>query len=330
MSNWFQFTLILGISLFGFHAYSAAPTGQIQSITKSGAKVTIAYSVSVTGGLKTLRCKMDSTPYANCSSGKPANNKVVHQVYNNLSGDRHTFRLRIVDRSGADTILTERFRLSELSGEGAASGNTQDSSGSNPRGGKQFIISKAMTSFDCRTRGVRPGDRLVLPGGIRNDLFLKNCKGSESKYITLHNQASSNSAVTIQATRSAVLTGLVCTNCEYFKIDGGVKWRGASKTKRTYGIRVIYKSGRPQNLVRFNGSSSDFTVRNVEIKGSKSMPSGTGFALNDHSYDQKNHPGEWRENILLENLYISQIPRRVRLCGAELGQAEQACKQGCH
>jgi hypothetical protein len=82
-------------------------------------------------------------------------------------------------------------------------------------------------------------------------------------------------------------------------------------------------SGNPTSLFSVRGSSKNFTIRGVEIDGAN-QPGGVGMGLsiNDRQYSKSEHPGEWRENFLIENNYIHSTRHEGMYIGPNYGNSD--------
>lgn len=163
-------------------------------------------------------------------------------------------------------------------------------------------------NFDCGS--VRPGDTVTLQSGERGPLKIRNCNGTADNPITIKND-SNGAGPTIITRTSGAAGGFVfnCENCVGVVIDGSQKWRGAQSGK-TYGIKVTMSGGgSPSAFVKIRGLSRFVTIRNIEVDGAwpRLSDNGIGLSFNDHSVKRSQHPGVWREGILIEHNYIHDI-----------------------
>jgi hypothetical protein len=167
-------------------------------------------------------------------------------------------------------------------------------------------VSPQTAKFDCSR--VQPGDTVTLPSGDRGPLKIQNCKGTNSSRIVVRNDPNGNGPAVIR--RSSGSGGgfiLDCRNCVGVDIDGSYKWNGAPGGK-TYGIRVTMTGGQgPSAFIRMGGTSSNFTIRNVEVDGAwpRLSSHGSGIRVNDQNV--KRTSGRWREDILIEDNYIHHV-----------------------
>jgi hypothetical protein len=181
--------------------------------------------------------------------------------------------------------------------------------------------------------GVQPGDTITLEGRSRGNLKIVNCKGAENNRIVIRNDTSESGPLVINATGLKGYRGIDCNNCEHINIDGTGKWSGAPSGvcgvgdggalgRTQCGIQIVRAADAdPTILFIMRGSSKNFSIQGVEIDGrSHQGPSaGIGLYLNDHSYDKSEHPGEWRENILISNNYFHDTHHEGLYAGPNYG-----------
>jgi hypothetical protein len=169
-------------------------------------------------------------------------------------------------------------------------------------------IGSGTASFDCSR--VSPGDTLTLAAGARGPLKITNCQGAEGKRIVIRNDArGSGPAIVRRDSGSGGGFVFSCVNCIYVDIDGSPKWQGAPAGK-TYGIKVTMTGGgSPSAFFRVSGLSRFVTIRNVEVDGTWPAlgTDGIGISVNDHQVKRADHPGLWREGILIENCYVHNV-----------------------
>ena len=169
-------------------------------------------------------------------------------------------------------------------------------------------VSPQTVKFDCSK--VHAGDTITIPSGARDPLTIQHCTGTASNPIVIRNDPDGDGPTIIR--RSAGGSGgfiFNCLNCVYVEIDGSYKWRGAPLGK-TYGIKVTMTGGEgPSAFVRVGGLSRNFVIRNVEVDGAwpRLKSYGSGIRVNDTSIKRSNHPGLWRENVLIEDNYVHNI-----------------------
>jgi len=168
-----------------------------------------------------------------------------------------------------------------------------------------YAIGAGTENFDCSR--VAPGDTVTIAAGSRGPLKISGCQGTDGRRITIRNDARGSGPAVVR--RNAGSGGgfvFTCTNCIYVDIDGSQKWQGAP-SGTTYGIQVTMTGGgSPSAFLRVAGLSRFVTIRNVEVDGK--WPSlagdGIGISVNDHTVKQADHPGLWREGILIEHSYV--------------------------
>jgi Right handed beta helix region len=170
------------------------------------------------------------------------------------------------------------------------------------------VLASQTGSFDCGS--VKPGDTVTLQSGERGPLKIRNCNATADNPIRIRNDSNGSGPTTIR--RSSGSAGgfiLSCENCVGVEIDGSYKWRGAP-TGKTYGIKVTMTGGdAPSAFVKIRGLSRFVTIRNIEIDGAwpRLADNGIGLSVNDHSVNRSEHPGFWREGILIEHNYIHDV-----------------------
>ena len=183
-----------------------------------------------------------------------------------------------------------------------------------------FSITPQMASFDCSKAS--PGDTLTIVSGTRGPLKVNNCNGSDSKRITIRNDARGNGPAIIRRD-SGGGGGFIfaCSNCVGVTIDGSQKWQGAPNG-RTYGIQItLTGGGGPSAFFKVDGVSRFLTIRGVEVDGAwpRLANGGIGISVNDHSVTLDNHPGLWREGILIENSYVHNVEGEGLYVGPNYG-----------
>ena len=91
---------------------------------------------------------------------------------------------------------------------------------------------------------------------------------------------------------------LTITNSKYFILDG------SAKAGLDYGIKVTATGGGPTAFVKIRGTSTKYTVKNIEIDGvwPSLTDNGIGLSLNDTQVPAGTFP--YREDIVIENCYI--------------------------
>lgn len=170
-------------------------------------------------------------------------------------------------------------------------------------------VSPQTAKFDCSR--VNPGDTITIPSGSRDPLTIQHCDGSSTNPIIIRNDPDGDGPAIIRRS-SGSEGGFIfnCLNCVNVEIDGSYKWRGAPSGK-TYGIKVTMTGGQgPSAFVRIGGLSRQFVMRNVEVDGAwpkLSASYGSGIRVNDTSVKRSQHPGIWREQILIEDNYVHDI-----------------------
>ena len=176
--------------------------------------------------------------------------------------------------------------------------------GTGVAGAAEHFVTSGTSSFDASS--LAPGDVITLQAGTRGPLKITNINGSAASPIVVRNDPEGSGPVVIRRT-SAASGGFVLhfASCRNFVLDG------SQRPGTTYGIVVTSAAAGdgPSSFIHLSGSSSDFTIRRVEVDGK--WPSltvdGVGIQLNDHAFTAAEHPGMWRENIVLENNYIHDV-----------------------
>ena len=175
------------------------------------------------------------------------------------------------------------------------------------------FISSGTSRVDCDTfgGGISPGDTITLEDGYRGPLRIRDCTGTAANPIIVRNDATGNGPTVIR--RTSPKSGdfvFTCSHCIYVNIDGSGKWNGAP-SGITYGIKVTTEASgdSPSTFLMMAGSSSNFTIRNVEIDGRwpDISVNGIGIQVNDNAVLGSENPGKWRENLLIENNYIHDV-----------------------
>jgi hypothetical protein len=182
---------------------------------------------------------------------------------------------------------------------------------------KDQVIPRNQEIVDCGALGVGPGDTITLEGPTRGNITIRDCYGESGSRIKIQNDSTRNTPLVIEAEGDGGFRGIECVNCEFVTIDGTGKWVGApsgvcgisssdrEEGRTQCGIQIVRASGNPNTLIRFRGSSKNFTLRGIEIDGrDQSGGVGIGLSINDKQYKKVDYPGEWRENIRIENNYI--------------------------
>jgi hypothetical protein len=184
-------------------------------------------------------------------------------------------------------------------------------------GAADYKISSQTARFDCSR--VKPGDTVTIASGTRDALVISDCEGTESNPIIIRNDPDgSGPAVIRRASGSRKGFIFSCRGCIGVDIDGSYKWKGAPSGK-TYGIKVTMTGGEgPSAFLSISGLSRIVTIRNVEIDGAwpRLKSWGSGIRFNDLAVSRSNHPGLWREKILIEDNYIHDIRNEGMYIGA--------------
>lgn len=186
----------------------------------------------------------------------------------------------------------------------------------------EHFVPSEVSDINCGVfgGGIRAGDRVVLESGTRDPLKIQNCKGSAERPIVVTNDPSGDGPTIIRR-RSSNSKGFVfsCNDCEHFVLDGTFGWLnspagttcGSLGGENSCGIQVTStaQGDAPSAYIAFIGSSSNFTIRGVEVNGRWPSIStdGIGISVNDQNFNLSDNPGKWRENILIENNYVHDV-----------------------
>ena len=176
------------------------------------------------------------------------------------------------------------------------------------------FVSSGISTVDCRANDVEPGDTITLEGGNRGTITFNNCIGTASNRIVIRNDTAAGSRTTIQGTGKF---GFDCAGCEWVTIDGTGKWLGAPAGECGYpngrnqcGIKIQCSDDGSDAIIwlRLSGSSKNVTIQGVEVDGGfpncDPKTPGIGISVNDHKYKLADHPGEWREGIVIQRNYV--------------------------
>jgi hypothetical protein len=173
---------------------------------------------------------------------------------------------------------------------------------------------------------VDPGDILQLAAGTRTTaLTLSNCHGSSADPIIIRNNTSGGSAAIFSISTSPQYF-IQCNNCTYVTIDGLQGWSGQSTAKcgisktdafptensTPCGIQLRTASGgQPQAFIDWQGVSSNYVVKGIEIDGNNVVGGdvGTGISCNDNTFTNGwsgsgAYNGDWRQDITIEQNWV--------------------------
>ena len=196
-------------------------------------------------------------------------------------------------------------------------------------------VAKETSSVDCQVLGVAPGDTVTLLGTSRGNLRISNCRGLAGNRITIRNDSAESGPLVINAEGTGGFRGIDCVNCENIDIDGTGKWSGApsgvcgvgpdlTAGRTQCGIQIVRAADAdPTTLFNMRGSSKNFSIKGVEIdgRGHNGPSAGIGLLINDRGYDKSDHPGEWRENIVVRNNYFHGTHHEGMYAGPNYGLA---------
>jgi hypothetical protein len=185
---------------------------------------------------------------------------------------------------------------------------------------KDFFIGRSTERFDGTN--VSPGDTITLQAGVRGGLTIEDLIGTRDNPIVIRNDVNASEPVTMRRT-SASRNGFVftCNTCKHVIIDGTQKWDGAPANaycgapdgRTGCGIKVTatVNGDSPTVFLRLGGFTTNITVRGVEVDGRwPDVGKGwAGFKLDDVTIKSVDHPGVWRENVVLEQNYVHDTMR---------------------
>ncbi len=177
---------------------------------------------------------------------------------------------------------------------------------------------------------VDPGDILQIAGGVRSNLVIRDCQGTAASPITIRNDVTDTEPAILEKTAGGATNWLECTNCINVVLDGTGKYNSADAG--TCGVDEDRNEGRTQcgivlrtdgaatcavAWIRFNGLSSNYTIKGVEIDGTGCTGApGVGITANDgqiksgydgdgtYGNDAAENGGIWREDIIITQNYI--------------------------
>jgi hypothetical protein len=182
-----------------------------------------------------------------------------------------------------------------------------------------FLIAPGTSSFDCQYQEVAAGDVIIIAGGERGPLQIRNCTGRSGNHIIIRNDPSSTSPVIIRRVNGSS-SGFLFTisNSRYITVDGTGGWVGmpagaycgAPAGRNGCGIvmKTIVAGDQPTAYYKIHGlNMRDQIHRGFLVDGTVSYGSGTqiGVDFNDHSINSSTNPGVWRENVTFERFYIT-------------------------
>ena len=150
-------------------------------------------------------------------------------------------------------------------------------------------LSADQSYFDGAQMNVRPGDRVCIPAGERNQLKLKNFVGTSEQPITFVN---CGGQVTIKGNQWYAIG---VEGSEFFRLTG------SGDEAYPYGIKIIESGAMGIQIGEF---SSDFEVDHIEITN-------VGFAgvmaKTDPTCDRRDLRNFVQRNTVLHDLYIHDI-----------------------
>jgi len=205
--------------------------------------------------------------------------------------------------------------------------------------GTEYFIATATQSFNASS--LNPGDIITINGGERPRLTITNAVGTAANPILIRNNPASTARVTFRNPSPGTNFLFTIDSCKHVIIDGLFKWQGAP-SGLTYGLyctRLDFRPNQdePQAFMKVGGTYSDVKLRGIEIdgkvpeygpSGARMSTTGLGMGLSMNQADMylQDHPGLWRENVLIEycrirnpnaeGMYLGpnvRTPRRIPL-----------------
>ncbi len=223
-----------------------------------------------------------------------------------------------------------------------ADAGTQEDSGSEPApnpsspGTIFTVATNDPAVFDCKKKGVKPGDTIVLASGVHDlSRVFQNCSGSAGSYITIKNDTTAKAPTTIRTASGQPRYGIKFQDCEYVELTGLGGWSG-----HTSGCGVdddlnaegtdcgIYldgaTNGPAQDMVLLQGKRRFITIEGIEAEGDWSgksdgnYTSAHGINTNDQKYCRDQHPGEWEEGITIRKTYLHNFVATSMYIGSNI------------
>ena len=192
-------------------------------------------------------------------------------------------------------------------------------------------------TFDCNTDcggACAAGDTLTLLGTARGSLLLKNCtQGTAVSPITLRNDVTESSPITIS--RSGSGFALWIDVAENLVVDGTGLWSGVTPGKgcgasfsdttgdesnQACGIVVRCSANFVTTLVKVRHDVTSLTIRGLELDGNfpACVRPGIGMGLSDNNQTQDDNPGEYYEDMLIEDNYIHDMATECMYNGGNI------------
>jgi hypothetical protein len=181
-------------------------------------------------------------------------------------------------------------------------------------------------TFDCAAQGVNGGDTITLAAGAHRVSMrktLQNCDFGSSSPVTVRNSTAGKTIIERTGGGAGDFV-FRCHNCLNVVIDGTGPWTGKppgsycgvdESGKAGCGIKITSTSGSPAAFLKFTGTSSQFTVRGVEVDGNYPSITNNGTAISCHDSTTGTSASGWRENILLEQNYLHNVHNAAYYCG---------------
>lgn len=194
-----------------------------------------------------------------------------------------------------------------------------------------WTIASDAPVFDCNAPpGVVPGDTVVIESGVRDALIIRNCAGTADAPITIQNDRSGTGPVVIRNAKPSKGSGFVfqIQNARHVVIDGTGGWKGmpdgaycgAPNGTTGCGIQIVSTApgDSPTAYMAIRGGPGrdainmrDQVIKGIMIDGSGSFGGAggprIGLSFNDHRISANRFPEVWRENITIEQNYITNV-----------------------
>jgi hypothetical protein len=166
-----------------------------------------------------------------------------------------------------------------------------------------------------------------MTGTSRGNIILRDCHGTSGNEITLRNDTTESSAITLTGGSGFVM---LLDDVTFFIVDGTGKWSGASANgcgaaydggDQNCGIRITTNTGCATALVKILDDVADLTIKGVEAFGYGYLdvcPRGIAFQLHDNNTTNTTHPGAYYENWTITENYIHESSRSSIYSGSNM------------